>query len=113
MRRCTAGPRLRAVPTISGADARRFRLTSDLLAVLGLGGIGCFVLAVVALHLLPTGLDPIRCTVSEYVNEPYGWLIPAGGLGLAFGSAAVTLALVPTLKRSGRTAAGRLPAATA
>jgi hypothetical protein len=63
------------------------------LARVGVLGVLVFAVAVVALHLLPTGLDPVGRTISEYVNEPYGALIPIAGFGIALGSTALTLAL--------------------
>jgi hypothetical protein len=67
------------------------------LAGSGAAGVWLFALAVIALHLLPTGLDPIGRTVSEYVNQPYGWLVPIAGVGLGAGSLALTLALAHAL----------------
>lgn len=86
--------------TLSRFAAERIRPLSNPAAVSGVSAVACFVVAVTALHLLPTGLDPIGRTVSEYVNEPYGWLVPVAGLAMAIGSAAVTLALAATLDRS-------------
>ena len=74
-------------------DARRIRVP----ARLGAAGIWLFVVIVVALHLLPTGLDPIGRTVSEYVNQPYGWLVPIAAGGIGAGSLALTVALTRAL----------------
>lgn len=81
--------------------ARRSGPTPEFIALLGVSGVGWFVVVVTALHLLPTGLDPVGRTVSEYVNQPYGWLVPLAGLGMALGSVAVTLALSPLLAHAG------------
>jgi hypothetical protein len=60
---------------------------------LAAAGVSWFAITVAALHLLPTGLNPVQRTISEYVNQPYGWLVPVAGLGLGAGSLALCLAL--------------------
>lgn len=75
-----------------------------MLAWFSIVGVTVFVTAVVALHLLPTGLDPVRRTVSEYVNQPYGWLVPIAGAAIGLGSLALTAALsrvLPVRPRAG------------
>jgi hypothetical protein len=95
-----------AAPTDHPARPRAAVLPGALAAA-ALAGVAGFAGAVVALHVLPTGLDPIGRTVSEYVNEPYGWLIPLAGASIGLGSVALTLALAQFLP-TGR-AHGSLP----
>jgi hypothetical membrane protein len=40
----------------------------------------------IALHLLPTGFNPVTHELSDYANGPYGWLMTLGFLGLGLGS---------------------------
>ncbi len=71
------------------------------LAVVGMVGIACFGLTVLALHFAPTGYDPIRQVVSDYavgrfaVEMELGFF--AGGVGL------VALAVAIALANQGRT----------
>jgi hypothetical protein len=71
------------------------------LRLTGAAGVAVFVVCVVVLHLLPTGLDPIGRTVSEYVNHPYGRLIPVAGAGAGIGGLALGAALVRAGNRTG------------
>ncbi|GAA4953721.1 DUF998 domain-containing protein [Actinoplanes utahensis] len=75
------------------------RISRSVTALAGAGGVTVFLAAVTALHLLPTGLDPIGRTISEYVDEPYGRLLPLAGLGIGLGSLAVAHALAPLITR--------------
>jgi hypothetical protein len=45
-----------------------------------------YPVAAIALHLLPTGFNPVTNELSDYANGPYGWLMTAGFLGLGLGS---------------------------
>jgi len=45
-----------------------------------------YPVAAIALHLLPTGFNPVTHELSDYANGPYGWLMTAGFLGLGLGS---------------------------
>jgi len=78
------------------------RISRSATAFAGAAGVALFLTAVTALHLLPTGLDPIRRTVSEYVNEPYGLLVPLAGAGIGLGSLAIAHALAPSISRPAR-----------
>jgi hypothetical membrane protein len=45
-----------------------------------------YPVAAIALHLLPTGFNPVTHELSDYANGPYGWLMTVGFLGLGLGS---------------------------
>jgi hypothetical membrane protein len=45
-----------------------------------------YPLDAIALHLLPTGFNPVTHELSDYANGPYGWLMTLGFLGLGLGS---------------------------
>ncbi len=62
---------------------------ADLLAVAAWLGVIVFLGCAVVLHLLQPGLDPLREAVSYYVHGRSGWLLTAGLLALAAGSAAL------------------------
>jgi Protein of unknown function (DUF998) len=63
-------------------------------ARLGLVGVGLSVVLVGALHVVATGVDPVRRTISEYALGENRFMFDAGVLGLSVGSALVLLALV-------------------
>lgn len=52
-------------------------------------GVVSFAVSVIALHGLQPELDPLREAVSYYVHGRSGWLLTAGLLALAAGSAAL------------------------
>lgn len=58
----------------------------EALGTVGLAGIGTFVVAVVAMHLIRPDLDPMDRTISEYALGGSGWLMTvawfAGGAGV-------------------------------
>jgi hypothetical protein len=56
---------------------------------ISLAGLGLAVLAFVLSDVVNRGYDPIAETISRYVNLPHGWLVTAGLLAVAAGSAAV------------------------
>jgi Protein of unknown function (DUF998) len=65
-----------------------------LLAATGIGGAGVAVVLVGLLHVLAADqVNPIRRTISEYALGVYRPMFDIGVLGLALGSAFVTLAL--------------------
>jgi len=37
-----------------------------------------YLVAAIALHLLPTGFNPVTHELSDYANGPYGWLMTVG-----------------------------------
>ena len=63
------------------------------LAWTGLGGIGLFVVTVVALHFLQPSLKPLDEAISYYVHGPRGWLLTVGLVGLGTASLATTAVL--------------------
>lgn len=69
-------------------------------------GVTIFVLAVVALHLLQPGLDPLDHAVSYYVHGSSGWLLTVGLIALGMGSLALALSLRGVIAGPG-TRAGR------
>jgi hypothetical protein len=56
-------------------------------------GVVVFLLAVVALHLLQPGLDPLEQAVSYYVHGAFGSLLTVGLIALGLASLALALAL--------------------
>jgi Protein of unknown function (DUF998) len=73
--------------------------------------VGAGVVAVLALHVLATDVDPIRRTLSQYALGPWKPAFDAGVLAVAIGSAAVLAGLVRAgLVRRRGVAAGSLAA---
>ncbi len=56
-----------------------------LVDLVSLGGIGAFVVAVLALHVLNPGLNPAEHTISEYALGTDGWLMRAAFVALGIG----------------------------
>lgn len=56
-------------------------------------GLSCFVAAVILLHFLQPGLNPVKVAVSYYVYGLHGWLLTVGLVGLGIGSFALAIAL--------------------
>jgi hypothetical protein len=81
--------------TVSG------RWPSGQLAIASLGGIGCFTVAILALHWLQPGLDPLDEAVSYYVHGAQGWLPTVGLIGLGLGSLALTAGLAQSVDGPG------------
>lgn len=73
--------------------------TAAILAIVSLVGTACYVLAVVVLHILPTGRQPVRDPVSDYATTRYGAVIKtgllAGGVGTLALAVATELAAAP------------------
>jgi hypothetical membrane protein len=63
------------------------------LAIFGLIGIACFIMAVLALHLLQPQLSPVNEAMSYYVHGPQGWLISFALVALGVGSLALTVSI--------------------
>lgn len=64
----------------------------------GLVGVACFVLAVVALHLLRGDLNPIQHTISEYSLGKFGWLMRTAFACLGIGTVATAASLRDRLR---------------
>ncbi len=58
-----------------------------------LTGVGAFVAALAALHVLRSEYDPVTRLVSEYAIGPYGGLLTAGIVALAVGGTALIAGL--------------------
>jgi hypothetical membrane protein len=56
-------------------------------------GVAIFVLAVLALHVLQPGLNPLDDAVSYYVHGKSGWLLTVGLIALGFGSLCLVFGL--------------------
>ncbi len=54
----------------------------EALGTVGLAGLGTFVVAVVAMHLIRPDLDPMDRTISEYALGGSGWLMTLAWLAL-------------------------------
>src|SRR5215813_12903094 len=79
-----------------------YSLSTGWLAYACLSGNGCFVAAVLALHLLQPELSPLNYAVSFYARGAQGWLFTAGLLAWGGGSTALLLGLARTVRiRSG------------
>jgi hypothetical protein len=77
------------------------RSTTRNLARAALGGIACFTLAFVALHILQPDLSLLDEAMSYYVHGEMGWLTTVGLLGLGLGSLSLTIALARLLHGRG------------
>ena len=86
-----------ALQPLSGSSATTAKV-ADWLAYLSLLGNGCFVTAVIALHLLQPGLSPLHEAVSYYVHGAHGWLLTLGLLAWGLGSVALLAGLAVTTK---------------
>jgi hypothetical protein len=75
-----------------------YSLTTGWLAYACLSGNGCFVAAVLALHLLQPELSPLNYAVSYYARGAQGWLFTAGLLAWGLGSTALFLGLSQSIK---------------
>jgi Protein of unknown function (DUF998) len=75
-----------------------YSLPTTWLAYACLSGNGCFVVAVLALHLLQPELSPLNEAVSYYVHGAQGWLFTAGLLAWGVGSAALLWGFARTIR---------------
>src|SRR5215813_5795620 len=75
-----------------------YSLSTGWLAYACLSGNGCFVAAVLALHLLQPELSPLNYAVSYYARGAQGWLFTAGLLAWGLGSAALFLGLARSVR---------------
>jgi len=64
-----------------------------LYGLLGLLGIAVFLLALIVLHLMGTGIDWTRDYVSNLANEPIGWVFITGAFVHGWGNLALTMGL--------------------
>jgi hypothetical protein len=71
------------------------------LAIIGLAGVGIFLVTVSLLHWLQPELDAVNEAVSYYVHGNSGWLLIAGLIALGVGSVALTIGVRHTLVGSG------------
>jgi hypothetical protein len=78
-----------------------YSLSTGWLAYACLSGNGCFVVAVLALHLIQPELSPLNYAVSYYVRGSQGWLFTAGLLSWGIGSAALFLGLAQSIRIHG------------
>ncbi|MEW9528528.1 DUF998 domain-containing protein [Microbispora sp. NPDC049125] len=77
---------------------------ASLLAGTSLAGCTAFILAVAALHVVQSRLDPVAVTISEYVLGPAGWLFTLACISLAIASlaqVALLAAMRPVPSRAG------------
>ena len=72
-------------------------MTAKQYGTVGLVGVGVFVLALVALHLLDPDLSVVDGYISEYALGDYGWLSRAADFALGAGVIAIALGLRATL----------------
>src|ERR1700686_4542618 len=71
-------------------------------ALIAIGGILYFVVAVVALHVLRSELNPTRRAVSNYAVGPFGLLMTSAFFTLALSEFALALGLTRSLTTSRR-----------
>ncbi len=64
------------------------------LATLSAGGVLCFFLIVLLLHLLSPEFDPRTRFISEYDHSPYGYLLTSAFFALGLGSICLVAALL-------------------
>ena len=61
--------------------------------IVTISGVLCSVVCVAMLHVARTDLSPLSTRLSEYANEPYGWLMATAFVTLACGIAALGIGL--------------------
>jgi hypothetical protein len=69
------------------------------LAFSALGGVACFALAILALHVVQPDLSALDEAMSYYVHGAYGWLMTVALLAIGLGSLALTIALAQAARR--------------
>jgi len=67
------------------------------LGTIGMIGIGWFVVAVLALHVIEPDFSPVDDFISDYANGDYGWLMQSAFFGAGVGTIAIALGLRKTL----------------
>jgi hypothetical protein len=75
-----------------------YSLPTGWLAYACLSGNGCFVVAVLTLHLLQPERSALNEAVSFYVHGAQGWLFTAGLLAWGIGSVALLLGIAQTIR---------------
>jgi hypothetical protein len=72
-------------------------MTGRLYGAVGMAGIGAYLLALIALHVLDPGRSVMEETISEYALGDYGWLARASDVAFAVAAIAIALGLRQTL----------------
>jgi hypothetical protein len=72
-------------------------MTGRQYGTIGLVGVGLNVGAIVALHVLDPGLNPVREYISTYALGDYGWLERVAGVALGVATIGIALGLRVTL----------------
>ena len=72
-------------------------MTGKQYGTIGLTGVGVFIVALVALHVLDPDLSVVDGYISEYALGDYGWLSRAADVALGAGVIAIALGLGATL----------------
>jgi len=72
-------------------------MTNKQYGTLGLVGVGTFVLALIALHVLDPDLSVIDEPISVYSLGEYGWLSQSGTVAMGLGMIGIALGLRATL----------------
>ena len=67
------------------------------LGTIGMIGIGWFVVAVLALHVIEPEFSVVDNFISDYANGDYGWLMQSAFFGAGVGTFAIALGLRKTL----------------
>jgi hypothetical protein len=83
-------------------------LTSARYGTIGLLGVGVFVVAIVALHVLQPELSVVDEYMSVYALGAYGWLLQIGAIALGLAIIVVALGLRRTLAAGRRATAAWL-----
>ena len=65
--------------------------------IIGMVGIGWFVVAVLVLHLVEPDFSVVDDFISDYANSDNGWLMQSAFLGAGVGTIAIALGLRKTL----------------
>ena len=71
------------------------------LAYAAQGGVACFIVSFLALHVLQPELSPLDQAMSYYVHGNQGWLTTVGLVSLGLGSLALTMAVAHSVRGSG------------
>jgi hypothetical protein len=77
----------------TAATLRKSDLLTASLAYAAMAGAGCFVLAILALHVVQPELSPLNEAMSYYVHGANGWLATVALLAIGAGSLALTIGL--------------------
>ena len=77
-------------------------MSAKQLSVIGLIGVGWFVVAVLILNVIDSEYSRIDDFISDYANGEYGWLMQSAFLGAGIGAIAIAVGLRKSLESGKR-----------